>query len=218
MKPLLQRNYLAENVEAALRDAIAKNRFGEFMPGERRLAELMGVSRPTLRVALAALTKEGVIAPHQGRRTKVLIAPATPKEARTRKTNRVLFLSRSPLHAIAPGTLLILDLLRANLEERGLKLEYKQCHAFAQQNPEYALGKLVTEDPADAYLLHQSTPTAQLWFSENRHPAIVVGTPDESSNLSGVDTDFRPTARHAFSQLTAAGHQPDMSSIGQSRL
>lgn len=209
MKPLLQRNYLSENVETALRDAIAKNKFGEFMPGERRLAELMGVSRPTLRVALAALTKEGVIAPHQGRRTKVLIRPVSAKSLRAQKTNRVSFLSRSPLHALTPDTLLILDLLRANLEERGIKLEYRQCHAFSQQNPEYALTKLVTEDPADAYLLHQAPVTAQCWFSTHQHPAIVVGTPEEDSRLEGVDTDFRPTARHAVGQLSAAGHSVD---------
>lgn len=207
MKPLLPRRYLAENVESALLEAMREGRFGEFLPGERRLAELLGVSRPTLRVALGILTKQGHIRIEQGRRTRITCVPAAATPERT--TGRIVLLSKNPLHELTPGTLYAIDLLRSHLEERGLRLEHKACHAFLHADPDRGLERLVSNDPADAWLLHQAPAGVQAWFSRKQLPAIVMGTPADGVELPGIDTDFRPTARHAFSQLTKLGHSPE---------
>jgi len=206
MKPLPKRRRLADDVDLALREAMAAGRFGEYLPGEVRLAELFGVSRVTLRLALAALVKEGVIAPNRGRRTRILAAPAGT--AGPARTGRILFLSPSRLHELAPGVLLVQDLLRSAMEERDLKLDHLACHAFTQASANAQLEKLVLAERADVYLLHQAPTHVQAWFAERRLPAIAVGTPVSGGDLPGVHTDLRATARHAVRHLRAAGHAP----------
>lgn len=207
MKPLLKRRRLADEVESALRDAMAQGRFGEYMPAEVRLAEMFGVSRITLRQALAKLAREGAIAPNRGRRTRILSAPAA-SEADT-KTGRILFLSPGRLHELSPGVLLVQDLLRSAMEERGFKLDHIPCHAFTQSSVAAALEKLVIAEPADLYLLHQAPSAVQEWFSKRRLPAIVVGTPVHGGELPGVHTDLRATAFHAIRHLRTNGHAPE---------
>lgn len=201
------RRYLPEDVELALIDGIREGRFGDFLPGERRLAALLGVSRPTLRVALNMLIKQGRIRVEQGRRTRIVHdveSRATPAA-----TGRVILLTAEALHLLSPADLLIVDLLRARLESAGLRLEHRACPAFGRVNPGRGLERLLCDDSADAWLLLQAPPRVQSWFYARRLPAIVMGTPAPGVDLPGVDTDYRPAVRHAFGQLTKAGYSPD---------
>jgi DNA-binding LacI/PurR family transcriptional regulator len=204
MNPLFPRRYLAENVETALLDAIRENRFGEFLPGERRLATILGVSRPTLRIALGVLTKQGHLRIEQGRRTRIVNPGDSPKE--TVSTGRVMLLSKDPIHLLSPAMLFAIDLIRGQLEERGLRLEYRSCHAFQHAEPDRGLDRLVTEDPSDAWLLLHAPARVQEWFSKKQIPAIIVGSPADGVELPGLDTDFKPAVRHAFGKLTKLGH------------
>jgi len=72
-----------------------------------RAAELLGVSRPTLRVALGILTKQGHIRIEQGRRTRITCVPAAATPERTEDVSTgwieakgpVLPCDQSPPHA-----------------------------------------------------------------------------------------------------------------------
>ena len=205
LNPIPPRRYLAEEVESVLLAAIREGRFGEFLPGERRLAQMIGVSRPTLRLALGVLVKRGDLRVERGRRTRIVAASTAPAEV---KTGRVVVLSQQSLHGLTPGMLFAVDLLREQLEGRHIHLELRMCAAFRQAAPERALAKMVESEPADVWLLHQAPKAVQRWFSENKRPAIIIGTPADGVALPGVDTDFRPAARHAFAQLVKAGHEP----------
>ena len=208
--PRLPRPTLADTVREALREALAEGRFGGFLPAEPRLAEHFGVSRVTLRTALAALRKEGLIAPHRGRPTAVLARPKSPGnrvKENVKTPARVVFLSPQRLHELSPGVLLVFDLLRAEMERAGLALEHRHCRAFAQSGGDRSLEKVVLAEPASVYLLHQAPSFAQTWFAAKGLPAVVVGTPVEDSRLPGVHTDLRATARHAVEHLRAAGHR-----------
>lgn len=63
----------ARQAEAALVDAILRGRHppGSALPPERALAGALGVTRPTLREALQRLHRDGWLAIHQGRETRV---------------------------------------------------------------------------------------------------------------------------------------------------
>jgi GntR family negative regulator for fad regulon and positive regulator of fabA len=63
----------AQQAESALVDAILRGRHpaGSVLPGERDLAAALGVTRPTLREALQRLHRDGWLAIHQGRETRV---------------------------------------------------------------------------------------------------------------------------------------------------
>lgn len=55
----IRRHYLPDEVERRLRESLLRGDYGETLPGERNLAEVFGVSRPTLRRAIGALVAQG---------------------------------------------------------------------------------------------------------------------------------------------------------------
>jgi GntR family negative regulator for fad regulon and positive regulator of fabA len=63
----------AEIVEQRIIQAILDGKFAinSFLPGERDLAEMLGVTRPTLRESLQRLARDGWIEIHQGKHTRV---------------------------------------------------------------------------------------------------------------------------------------------------
>ncbi|MDO4600209.1 MAG: GntR family transcriptional regulator [[Ruminococcus] gnavus] len=65
---------------------------GEHLPGETTLAETYGVSRNTLRQALAILNEDGMIIKSQGKGT--VVAPQTPQKSDEKIPNPMLALSR----------------------------------------------------------------------------------------------------------------------------
>jgi DNA-binding FadR family transcriptional regulator len=67
----IARTTTTERVEQALRDAILTGRFatGDKLPPERELAIQLGVTRVTLRSALARLGASGLVSTVQGRWT-----------------------------------------------------------------------------------------------------------------------------------------------------
>lgn len=68
---------------------------GETLPGETTLSEKYGVSRNTLRQALAILNEDGMIQKSQGKGTIVCAIPNQPTE--TKITNPLLSLSKIPI-------------------------------------------------------------------------------------------------------------------------
>lgn len=62
-----------EHTESALVKAVLDNTFpiGSKLPGERKLAEMLGVTRPTLREALRRLERDGWFTVHHGKATVV---------------------------------------------------------------------------------------------------------------------------------------------------
>jgi len=63
----------AEVTETRLIDAILNDTFpiNSYLPGERELSDLLGVTRPTLREALQRLARDGWLEIHQGKPTRV---------------------------------------------------------------------------------------------------------------------------------------------------
>lgn len=62
---------LVDTIRSTLLDMIRESRAGERLPSEDALAQMLGVSRPTIRSALIALEQEGLVSRHHGRGTFV---------------------------------------------------------------------------------------------------------------------------------------------------
>lgn len=69
----LERRTTVELVEQRLRDEILRGAYrpGEKLPAERELSAQLGITRVTLRGALARLAASGLVSPHQGDGTRV---------------------------------------------------------------------------------------------------------------------------------------------------
>lgn len=213
MKPLLTRRYLAENVEQAIRDAIGEGKFRDYLPGERRLSELLGVSRPTLRLALGNLARLGVIKVVKGKRTRVNPdqAPVTtrPVEAST----RIVLLAPYGLDDFSSGSLIQLDMVRAKLDEAGMFMEFRVCTWLAKPGQEVNLRNFTRHEKPAAWILYNAHPDCQRWFSAQGLPAMAYGLPDPESDLPGIDACIPESVTHAFTRLRKAGHDTEKIAI-----
>lgn len=209
MKPLLTRRYLAENVEQAIRDAITQGKFGEFLPGERRLSELLGVSRPTLRLALGNLARLGVIKVVKGKRTRVS-ADLAPADAQpSEKSTRVVMVAPYELNDITPDSLMKVDLVRAKLEEAGSPMEFRTCKWIGKPGQEANLRNFTKHEKPAAWVLFNCHPETQRWFAAQGLPAVVMGLPDTESGLPGIDACHPEAVSHAMARLRKIGHAPE---------
>src|SRR6202161_1158528 len=117
---VLTRVSLAEQTPRIWRAALREGRWVGRMPGERDLSRQMNVSRPTLRMALEELEREGLLKKSPGKHR--LIA----RRLRGRKltaSRTIGLLTPLPLQEVAPFALCWMDKLRVLLAAAGYPLE-----------------------------------------------------------------------------------------------
>lgn len=200
---ILKRISLASRAADALREALAAGVWRDWLPGERQLCEHLQVSRPTLRVALQALEKEGWLKLDDSRRRQILRHTRS-----TRNASRVVrLLTPFPLHAVPPLTLFWIDELRNHLIQAGYRLEIHHGERLYREHPKKSLAGLVNQTRAAGWVLWLSTARMQLWFSEKKVPALIMGSCHEGINLPSIDLDQRGVCRHAVAQFLARGHE-----------
>lgn len=194
---------LASQVTEAIRQGIAEGAWKKWLPGERALCEQLNVSRPTLRLALHQLQKEGIIRVDSTRRRHIL-QPAR----RNKKISKVVaLLTPIPLYAVPPHTLFWIDEMRDHLIAAGYKLEIHHGERLYRENPNKSLASLVQQTRAAGWLLWLSSARMQRWFSDKNIPCLIMGSCYQGVTLPSLDLDQRAVCRHAVSQFYARGHR-----------
>ncbi len=200
-----QRLSLVAQTVAILKEHIAAARPGEQLAGERELCRQLGISRMTLRSALAKLVREGVISSGRGYRRRI-IGPR-PGAAKSRASREVVVLSPVPLPSAEPRVLFWIDEVRDALAKEGYKLDYLNHRNCYTNRPQAALEELVSRLRPAVWLLYLSTQRMQEWFYERGLPAVISGSRYGGVRLPSVDVDYRATCRHAVGKFLARGHR-----------
>ncbi len=203
LRPLKRLSLVAQSA-ATLRAHIGSRSAGETLPSERALCVQLGISRMTLRAALARLADEGLIRRAKGKRHSIVVTEPGRSPATSRD---VIILSPLPLHSLDPRIIFWIDELREALAKEGYKLEFLQRQIYYSKHPAHALENLVAQLRPAAWLLYLSTREMQGWFSDRGLPAIIPGSRYPEVKLPSVDVDYRATCRHAAGQLLARGHE-----------
>lgn len=203
LRPPKRLSLVAQTV-AILQEHIASSSAGNQLPSERELCAQLGVSRMTLRAALARLTDEGLIKGSKGKRH--LIAGAGAKGNIARSKN-VVILSPVALQAVDPRVLFWIDELREALNKEDYKLDFLTQRNCYSDRPGHALSELTSRLRPAAWLLYLSTHAMQMWFSEHGLPAVIPGSRYHDVQLPSIDVDYRATCRHAVGCFLARGHQ-----------
>ena len=203
MRARVQRLSLTGQAADLLRQELARGTWTGHLPGERRLAEQLGVSRPTLRAALLQLRNEGLLAVQQGRPTVILNAPVvSPPRAR-----QVNLLSPVPLREMPPLMVCWIDELRERLAAAGQLLEVVVRQAAFATRGEKVLAQLCRQGPEAVWLLYLSGARMQRWFAAQRLPCLVAGSTYPDVTLPSIDLDYRAICRHAAGLLLGKGRQ-----------
>ena len=203
LRPTKRLSLVAQTV-AILKEHIASSSANEQLPSERELCAQLGVSRMTLRAALARLADEGLIKGGKGRRHRIASAKAGSHFTTSRN---VVILSPVPLQGVDPRVLFWIDELREALGKEDYKLDFlhqRNCYA---EHPHHALAELTSRSHPAAWLLYLSTHAMQLWFSQRGLPAVIPGSRYPDVKLPSVDVDYRATCRHAVGRFVAKGHR-----------
>ncbi len=200
-----QRLSLVAQTVAILKEHIAACPAGERLASERELCHQLGVSRMTLRSALAKLVGEGLL--RGGRGSRRLIAGARRRGRKAAASREVVVLSPVALQAVEPRVLFWIDELREALAKEGYKLDLVNNRNCYSNRPQRALEELAGRLRPAAWLLYLSTHTMQQWFVDRGLPAVIPGSRHEGVTLPSVDVDYRATCRHAVGKFLAKGHR-----------
>jgi LacI family transcriptional regulator len=203
---LPQRTSLVDETVRVLRESLQSGRWGQVLPGERRLCDEWRISRPTLRAAVSVLSGEGLLKVAHGRPTEIA-APAGSARARVAASLTVGLISPESLHAMPPFSLLWLDELRGQLAAEGHLLQVHVGRSWCNgRKPDRSLAALTDAAPASIWILYRSTEAMQRWFEEKQVPCVIVGSPFTGVRLASVDQDYRAVCRHAVGTLVRHGH------------
>lgn len=201
---MLNRSSLVTEVSNVIRKAIAESRYGSTLPAERHLAAELGVSRPTVRAALAVLEREKVIKVH-ARQRRAIAAGARRAAQSSTLSIRLLHDGRSTSYLT--DHLSLLEYLAENLPAPRYSFHPEASPACFSTNPGAALQRLVATQRTDLWVLYLSTQPMQEWFERRKIPAIVLGSKFPGVALPSADEDFRAVCRHAAGLLIARGHR-----------
>jgi len=206
-RPLPVRRNLVVECVRVLRMRMASGEWGQFLPGERRLAETLRVGRDTIRLTLQQLEEKGEIAPAAAGMRRRILRLASPGRTKPTQAFRVGMISIRPLEQLPQPMLLEVDQIRGALAERRGSLHFYSPPWFGSQRPEKHLVELVRNEDCSVWILHRSSAVVQQWFADHAIPCLVRGYPHAGIELPFLDVDWEATARHAAATLWRLGHR-----------
>jgi len=188
-----------------LREGVVTGRWGETLPPETHLCRDFGVSRTTLRKALAQLARDRLVILGGRGRLHQTRKPPREKAPPSGRVVRVL----TPYPSAAHGSLntALLRAVAERLEPAGYRMEI-ECHpGIFRRFRASALARLDALPDTAAWLLCYSTPAMQRWFADCGRPAVVLGRAAEDAPLSSVQIHYDAVGRHAAGLFHARGHR-----------
>lgn len=201
---LPQRLSLSAQAAESLRKAIARKVWSEFLPSERRLCDLLEVSRPTIRTALGLLAKEGIIEIHRGRRNRLLTNPAVAAPPQRRL---LALVSHTPISRLNLTAYLGISSMRAQLARHGFTSAEFVCPASGPRAQRNRLEAFLRQNRVFCCVLLSVKRELQEWFASHSIPSLVLGSCYPDVRLPSLDVDYRAVCRHAAGVLRGHGHR-----------
>ena len=201
---LFRRASVSDQASAALRDGIRRGLLGDPLPGEHQLARQFGISRSSMRLALAQLGEEGLIIRSNGRRARLNLSrsrarPATPPV--------VCIVSPVSRETVSRSQHPVVMEMRANCATKGIGWEEAFDARLDGARPERHLEQLVRQRRNVCWILLACTAPIQRWFARAGVPTFVLGSCLPGVELPSIYIDYRAVGWHAAGAILKAGHR-----------
>lgn len=189
----------------ALRSGIEEAVWQERMPPESELCREFGVSRMTLRRALATLSEERWIAlGGRGQLHTILPVKTSPKKARGSIVRVLTPYGWGDMSSIGCQ---ILESVSAVLELSGMRLVVEDHPRFFRKFESAAFEKLVKLPDTAGWILFYANEAIQSKFASSNIPTIVAGRVSPGVALPGVYADVAASSVAASRVFAAKGHR-----------
>ena len=201
---------LVEQAANFIRQGLLGNRWQETLPSEGELCSELGVSRGTLRTALAVLFEEGLLLPggRGGRHAIVVTAGGRKRKLISLKGSLVRVLSPQPRFILGGLTQSIFQTMSETLGRAGLHLEFEHHSGLWNlRHPNAALRKITSKPNTGGWLLYRSPLVVQEWFAKSGIPTLVLGGLYPGIRLSHAEFDLVAASRHAAGVFASRGHR-----------
>ncbi|MBL9214526.1 MAG: substrate-binding domain-containing protein [Opitutaceae bacterium] len=201
----------------AIRRGIDRGAWAGALPSERRLSEVLQVSRPTIRRALAILVREGTL---DGPRARQLRTIRAGGGARPSLNRRVIFLSHEQPEQCPPIGSLAFSEIRTVLERLRFTTEFLVCQERSLAAQQRKLAAYFARNRVLSYVLLSLNQELQMWLAGRGVPAMVLGSCHPAVRLPSFDLDNHAVGRSAAGLLLSRGHRriaflvPDSNGIG----
>lgn len=204
---------LHDQLVSLLKEGISEGRWGDELPIEAALCREFGVSRMTLRKAVAQLAHEHwLVLGGRGRRHSIqhrrAIAPK-PSGRIIRILTPYSLMGMGVVHHAALET--VAEIVAAS----GYDLEFEHHPGAFRGHQTTELRRLDALPDTAGWLLFFSTEQIQRWFAASARPCVIVGFPHEGVQLSSVYPEVPTAARHAAGRFYACGHREMVYLIGE---
>jgi LacI family transcriptional regulator len=207
---LPHRPTLVSQAVQILKQEILNGHWSEWLPSERELSGELRISRPTLRLALEQLHREGALQVFHGVGHR--LCGGTVSRFPDGERFAIDLICPDPLAHLPSQSVLWIDELRLLLSKKRCELRFHHGARFLRKNVGAALDRVVSQNQSDCWLLCHSNERIQRWFVEristNRGlAAIVAGNLSEGSRLPSVAIDYEAACVHGVGMLIRAGHR-----------
>ena len=187
-------------VERALRQLIERHfADGDAFFTEAQLVERIGVSRPTVRQALAELTRDGLLLRRPSVGTTVVKVPSGASPAKTRHVGVTLAQFDSEYLAM------LLQQLMGECRRRNLELH--PYYFRRSESAERVARQIIVRSPAEERIIAIGSPLLLGWLAEHGYHTVCIERPDLKTTQGVVETDARMAAQMGVDYLRSLGHR-----------
>ncbi|MEM1085169.1 MAG: substrate-binding domain-containing protein [Verrucomicrobiota bacterium] len=197
---------LVDQVAQCIRQEVESGTWDDRVPPESELCKDYGVSRGTLRRALASLFADDVlIQGGRGERHRVNRSSKKKKgPEREKLAPFIRILSPQPRFVLGGQTQLIFQTVSELLGRSGYHLEFDYHPGLWKlKHPSATLGKIVDRPDTSGWLLYRPTKVIQHWFAKSPIPAVALGAVYPGVLLPHAGFDFPAACRHAVGLMAA---------------
>lgn len=205
MPHIARRPSLVATVADILRRDLQKGVWREYLPGEHRLCEQLQISRPTLRLALNRLQREGLIEVSQGQRRRITGRARTLKR-RSKAPTTIGVLTGLPYHMLSSFSLFLLGKLERCIYEAGHRFEMCASTYPGSAQTNRQLDRLISESKADYWVFLGFLGSLRYWENRYRGRILVVDARRSDRSLACIGVDTRAMAYHSVGAFLRRGH------------
>jgi DNA-binding LacI/PurR family transcriptional regulator len=195
---------LSAQAAMSIRKGITEGTWVNFLPSERRLCDILQVSRPTIRNALHLLAKEGLLDIRQGRRNRIL---TTTGKSPSSQSRLVGLITHVPLSRMNLPTYQGVSEMRTHLAEQGFSTLIFVCPSGSNRSQLRKLEEFIKQNSVFCCVLLSVSLEVQKWFSSHTLPALVLGSCHPEVNLPSLDVDQHSVCRHAAGIFLSKEHR-----------